>query len=67
MSGLLAYYPGSFAGMGLRRVAPGTVIKCEETGEELAVTDENAVIKGNVIWCTPKIYAALKAWVGGSS
>jgi len=42
------------------QVDAGTVIKDERSGKEFEVTDDTFVTKGNVAYCTEKIFEAIK-------
>jgi hypothetical protein len=47
--------------MHVMQVDGGTDIKDERTGEVITVDDNTCAVKGRVIFCTAKIYDALKA------
>lgn len=46
-------------GLILSQQEPGTVIRAD--GKEMVVTDTNAVVFGQTIYVTPKVYAAVTA------
>lgn len=50
-----------FGGLRVMEVDPGTVITDERTGKSLTVSDDETVFKGNVVFCTKKVFEALKA------
>lgn len=45
-------------GLHVMQVDPGTVI--ERTGETITVDDETTAVKGRVVFCTEKVFEALK-------
>jgi len=49
-----------FAGMHVMVVDAGTKVTDERSGEEVIIDDETAAAKGPVIYCTQKIFDALK-------
>lgn len=49
-----------FLGMHVMQVDPGAVITDERTGMEATVEDDTFVTKGNVIFCTQKIFDKLR-------
>lgn len=53
--------PILFGGLLVTEVDPGTVITDDRTGERVTVDDETAARKGNVVFCTKKVFEALKA------
>ena len=52
-----------FAGVHVMVVDAGTKITDERSGDEVIIDDENCAAKGSVIYCTQKIFDALKAQV----
>jgi hypothetical protein len=55
------YTTTPFGGLHIMQVDAGTVITDERTGERITVDDETAAKKGSVVYCTAKIYEAIKA------
>lgn len=60
MKNPIEYATTPFLGMHVMQVDPGTVITDERTGQEATVEDDTFVTKGNVIFCTKKIFDRLK-------
>jgi len=50
-----------FGAMRVMEVDAGTDVTDERTGETITVDDETAAVKGRVIFCTKKMYEAIKA------
>lgn len=57
----IEYNTTPFHGLNIMVVDPGTVIKDERTEREETVTENSAVQKGSVVYCTQKTFDALKA------
>lgn len=49
-----------FGGLRVMEVDDGTVIKDERSGKEFTVTDSETVFKGNVMFCTKKVFDRIK-------
>lgn len=49
-----------FGRVEIARVAPGTVVRDDLTGEETPVTDQNAVMYKGVFRVTPCVYERIK-------
>jgi hypothetical protein len=47
-------------GLQVHVVDPGTVIGKDAEGQDMVVTDENAVMNGFRMWVTKKVYAKLQ-------
>ncbi|UIY28746.1 hypothetical protein LZK73_18645 [Neorhizobium galegae] len=47
-------------GLHVMEVDPGTVITDERTGKKFTVSDDEAVFKGRVMFCTKRIFDRLK-------
>lgn len=49
-----------FGALRVMQVDPGTVVKDERSGQEITVEDDTAAFKGNVMFCTKKVFDKLR-------
>lgn len=50
-----------FGAVQITEVEPGTVVGKDAAGNDMVVTDDAVVTKGNRMWVTPKVFSAIKA------
>lgn len=55
------YITEQFCGVHVMVVDPGSVIKDERSGQEMVVTDDSCVFKGNIAYCTKPVFEKIKA------
>ncbi len=51
-------------GMTVTEVDAGTVVGKDADGNDMVVTETNAVVNGSRVWVTPRQYALIKAKAG---
>lgn len=56
-----------FSGCHIMEVDAGTVITDERSGEKITVDDSTVAMKGNVMFCTAKVFERLKQEVPSRS
>lgn len=47
--------------MHIMQVDAGSVVTDEQTGETVTINDETCAVKGNVVFCTARVFEELKA------